>query len=123
MPIPRTTLGVQNQYSVLTEREAQNDASFLENYKWSFEEAQTSIPIAMHEFYVISREANFNTTLCHRTTGEVLLFAPDHSFNFVVPVPGCPDYTLYHISGVKVLTDYVNALAAQWMSNSNGAPS
>ncbi len=112
---------ILNQNSVLTEKDAQNDASFLQYYKWAFEEAGTSIPIAVKDFYVIAREANGNATLCQRITGEVLLFAADHNFDFVVPYPGCPEYTLYHAVGAKVFNDWVNALATQWLRKSDGA--
>jgi hypothetical protein len=100
---------------VLTASEAQNDASFITHYNWAFEQAGVPIPISLGQFYVIAREANANSTLCHRSTGEVVLFAPDHAFDYVVPYPSCPDYTLYRIAGVKSFRDWVNAVAGQWL--------
>lgn len=101
---------------VLTETEAQNDASFIKSYNWAFEQAGVPIPIPLAQFYVIAREANANATLCHRSTGAVVLFAPDNAFDYVMPFPGCPDYTLHLVKGAKCFRDWVNAVAAQWLS-------
>ena len=105
-----------NQNDVLTEREAVCDASILDDYMWAFEDAGVSLPIQPAEFHSIAREANGNTTFCHRTTGNVILFAPDHSFDFVTPFDGCPEYTLYTIDGIAVFRDWVETVAAQWLA-------
>lgn len=103
-----------NHYAVLTETLAQHDASFINHYAWAFEDAGVAIPIALTEFYSIAEEANGNTTLCHRTTGEVVLFAPDHDFDHIVPEPGCPEQTLYRIPEGRFFSSWVNAVARQW---------
>ena len=103
-----------NHESALTEKEASHDATFIRDYAWAFEDAGCKIPIDLTAHYSIAREANGNTTLCHRSTGEVLLFAPDHAFDFVTPLEGCPEYTLYRIHGAPDLRHWVHAVARQW---------
>jgi hypothetical protein len=104
-----------NTSESLTLREAAHDASFLRDYAGAFEGVPGGIPIDVGAYYSISREANGNTTLCHRVAGDVLLFAPDHSFAHVVPLAGCPDYTLYRINSAPGFVAWVETVAGQWM--------
>ena len=106
-----------NHSDALTGREASHDASFIMDYIWAFEDAGVDLPIRPSDYYSLAREANGNTTLCHRTTGQVVLFAPDHAFDFVVPFDGCPEYTLYKINGIVTLNDWVETVARQWLSH------
>ena len=110
-----------NTNESLTLREAQHDATFISDYGWAFEKAPGGIPIDTAAYYSMSREANGNNTLCHRVTGDVLLFAPDHAFNYVRPLEGCPDYTLYRINGADTFVGWVEAIAHQWMGAPSGA--
>lgn len=102
-----------NHAEALTEAEARHDASFLSDYAWAFE--GRGIPIETSAFYSVAREANGNTTLCHRRTGEVLLFAPDHSFSHVRRWKDCPEFTLYEIDGAPAFRTWVEAIATQWL--------
>jgi len=112
-----------NTNESLTVAEASHDAAFLQDYAWAFEGVSGGIPIDMTAYYSISREANGNDTLCHRVAGDVLMFAPDHSFNHVVPLDGCPDYTLYRINGAPGFVQWVEAVAKQWMeAGARGGP-
>src|SRR4029453_111797 len=104
-----------NTNESLTAAEASHDAAFLQDYAWAFEDVPGGIPIDMTAYYSISREANGNDTLCHRVAGDVLMFAPDHSFDHVVPLHGCPDYTLYRIKGAPGFVQWVEAVAKQWL--------
>ncbi len=104
-----------NHNDVLTGREASHDASVVNDYAWAFADAEVDLPIRPNEYYSLAREANGNTTFCHRTTGQVLLFAPDHAFDFVIPYDGCPEYTLYRINGIATLRDWVDTIAQQWL--------
>ena len=106
-----------NHNAVLTETEAKRDASFITAYKWAFDRAGVSIPIDLSEFYSIAQEANGNTTFCHRTTGEIVLFAPDHNFVHIVPLPGCPKYSLYRIPGAETFGTGVSSIANQWLES------
>lgn len=107
-----------SQLEVLTLREAVHDASFIASFireYWAFADAGVQIPIEPAEYYTIAREGNGNLTLCHRTTGAVILFAPDHAFKHVTPLAGCPKYTLYELNGAKYFVDWVNVIAEQWL--------
>ncbi|MBS2031110.1 MAG: hypothetical protein JST54_24625 [Deltaproteobacteria bacterium] len=105
-----------NQNDVLTAREAAHDASFLKDYEWAFSKSAGGIPIVLTDFYSIAREANGNTTLCHRRDGTILLFATDHAFKHVTPLAGCPEYSLYTLNGVERFAEWVNVIARQWSS-------
>jgi hypothetical protein len=71
-------------------------------------------PSISRPYYSIAREANGNTTLCHRLTGDVLAFAPDHSFDHIAPLEGCPEYSLYRIPSAPTFEAWVAAVALQW---------
>ena len=105
---------IMSHNQVLTLKATEQDARFIKHYEWAFE--GSPIPIPLDQFYSIAIEANGNTTLCHRVTGEVVLFAPDHAFDHVVPYSGCPEYTLYNIEGVTDFRSWVNAVATQWLT-------
>ena len=100
-----------NHNEALTEQEARHDGGFIRDYAQAF--GETGIPIELERFYSIAREANGNTTLCIGS-GEVILFAPDHAFDYVQALPGCPEYTLYRMSGAHSFRDWVNEVARQW---------
>ena len=104
---------IMSHYQVLTLKAAERDARVIKDYEWAFK--GRPIPIPLDQFYAIAIEANGNTTLCHRLTGEVVLFAPDHAFDYVVPYPGCPEYTLYNVEGARDFRSWVNAVATQWL--------
>ena len=109
---------ILNHNEVLTEREARYDGTFIRDYASAFEEER--IPIEMEQFYSIAREANGNTTLGHRVSGAVILFAPDHSFDYVQPLAGCPEYTLYRIPGAPTFREWVDRVARQWHDGIEG---
>ncbi len=106
-----------NSNDALTAREASHDASFIQHYKWAFDDAGLTLPIEPTEYYSIAREANGNATLCHRISGQVLMFAPDHCFKHLTQLKGCPEYTLYEINGANTFRDWVNAVGLQWLSH------
>jgi hypothetical protein len=106
-----------NLNDALTEREASHDAGFIQDYRWAFDDAGLTLPIQATEYYSIAREANGNATLCHRISGQVLMFAPDHCFEHLTELQGCPEYTLYRINGVATFRDWVNAVALQWLAH------
>lgn len=106
-----------NNNEVLTASEALHDATFIEDYAWAFEEIEGGIPLKLTDYYSIAREANGNNTLCHRSSGEVVLFAPDHSFKHVKPLEGCPKYTLYRVDGAPTFETWVEAVANQMLAS------
>jgi hypothetical protein len=84
-----------NQDEVLTESAARMPlAPVLADYAWLWRDDGLEIPIEPDDYYVVAVEANGNLTLANRTSGELLMFAPDHAFDRVTPLPGCPRYSL-----------------------------
>ncbi len=60
-------------------------------------------------------EASGNRTLYDIASEMVWLFATDHDFDFVTPVPDQPEFTFYTIHGADTFTEYVELLARQWL--------
>jgi hypothetical protein len=60
-------------------------------------------------------EANGNLTAYHKQTSELLLFAHDHAFDYVIPVKDTPAYTFYHFKGCQYFSDWVEQVAQQWI--------
>jgi hypothetical protein len=102
-----------NHTAALTSAEAKHDASFINDYAWAFEDSGIPIDLAAH--YSIAREANGNTTLCERSNGGVLLFAPDHSFDHVTQLRDCPKFTLYELNGARTFREWVDVISRQWL--------
>ena len=88
----------------------------LSGYEWAFK-TDDRMPINATDWYTIALEANGNLTICHRYTGELLRCATDHSSNYLVPLEGCPDYTLYRIRGAPTFTTWVERVAMQWLAS------
>ncbi|MEO9323256.1 hypothetical protein ABFT23_07175 [Nocardioides sp. C4-1] len=89
----------------------------LDAYEWAWDDDGLTCPIRPAErddWYAISREANGNLTLAHRTSGRVVLFAPDHAFDDVTVLDGCPEYSLYTRDGAPDVRAWVNGVARQW---------
>ena len=105
---------IRSHSSVLTATLAGTDATFIEAYGWAFAETG-GIPIDLSSYYAIAQEGNGNTTLCHRSSGDVLLFAPDHAFAHVDVLDGCPEYSLYRVRGAPTFARWVDTVADQWM--------
>jgi hypothetical protein len=99
----------------LTADAATQSAAFLTDYEWMVENRSGGWPIDLDAYYVICQEANGNTTLCHRVTGDVILFAPDHAFDHVEVLDDCPPYSLYRIPTAPTFVDWVEEVARQWL--------
>lgn len=105
-----------NQNEVLTEAAAQVDlAGVLATYGWLWADEGFEIPINPVEFYVVAEEANGNLTMAHRTSGELMLFAPDHAFPGVTPLPGCPEFSLMTIDAAPLLANWIELTAEAWL--------
>lgn len=99
----------------LTEDASRQDATFLQDYDWLMEDHGGAWPIDLASHYSICSEANGNTSLCDRRDGTVLLFAPDHDFDHIEPLEGCPPYSLYRIPSAPDFTTWVEVIARQWL--------
>lgn len=89
-------------------------ADALTDYAWLWEEEGLEIPVDPAEYYTVAVEANGNLTLAHRDDGRLLLFAPDHAFNGVTPLPGCPPYSLLTIDEAPDLATWIETCAKAW---------
>lgn len=105
---------LSNCNDALTRNESQRDASFLDDSSWIMEDHGGSWPIDAESYYSICAEANGNTTLCNRVDESVLLFAPDHYFDHIVPLEGCPPYSLYRIPEAPDFATWVEVISSQW---------
>jgi hypothetical protein len=104
-----------NQNEVLTATATQvRLAEVLIDYAWLWEHAGLNVPINPDDYYVVAVEANGNLTLAHRKSGRVLLFAPDHAFSGVTPLPGCPPYSLLTIDEAPDLATWIEVCARAW---------
>lgn len=72
------------------------------------------IPIDTCDYYVAAIEANGNLTLVRRTDGRLLLFAPDHAYQGVTPLPGCEPYSLMTIDAAPDLATWIETCAEAW---------
>jgi hypothetical protein len=86
----------------------------LDDYAWMWRDDGQDIPIDPDDWYVVAVEANGNLTLADRRDGRLLLFAPDHSFDGVTPLAGCPPYSLLTIDALPDLRTWIEENAAAW---------
>lgn len=90
----------------------------IDDFKVPYEEwchKEGYIPLETDHLITFVIEGNGNRTLYDPTSGKVLMFASDHNFNFVTPVPNQPELTFYTINGADTFTEYVELLAQQWL--------
>ena len=104
-----------NQNEVLTMHAAQTHlAPVLDDYLWLWSNDGLEIPIQPSDFYVAAIEANGNLTVAHRATGQLLVFAPDHAYEGVSPLAGCPPYSLLTIDDIPDLPTWIERCARDW---------
>ena len=105
-----------NQNFMFIEAECTNGiGGWDEFYKMRCEE-ESKTQIHSKDFICFVEEANGNLTLYHPETKDVLVFAPDHSFDNVEFLEDQPEYTFHKINNITSFVDYVEALAAEWKS-------
>lgn len=104
-----------NQNDVLTAAATRvSVADILADYAWLWDDHAFEIPVNPDEYYTVAVEANGNLTLTHRDNGRLLLFAPDHAFTGVTPLPGWPPYSLLTIDDVPDLSTWIEVCASAW---------
>ncbi|HEY1178662.1 MAG TPA: hypothetical protein VGF17_21105 [Phytomonospora sp.] len=89
-------------------------ADTLADYAWLWEDDGLELPIDPAEYYTVAVEANGNLTLAHRDDGRLLHFAPDHAFEDVTPLPGCPPYSLHTLDEAPDLASWIETCAEAW---------
>lgn len=104
-----------NQNEVLTESAARLPlAPLLDDYSWLWRDNELEIPIEPEDYYVVAVEANGNLSLAHRASGQLIMFAPDHAFDGVTPLPNCPPYSLMTIDALPSLEAWIESCATAW---------
>lgn len=104
-----------NQDEVLTGSAAATPvAEMIDAYRWLWDDDGLTVPVDPADYYAVAVEANGNLTLAHRVDGRLLLFAPDHAFDGVTPLAGCPPYSLMTIDEVPDLSTWIEVCAAAW---------
>lgn len=104
-----------NQDQVLSLSATQTPfAPVLRDYAWLWKDDGRDIPIHAGDFYVVAIEANGNLTVAHRASGRLLLFAPDHAYEGVTPLAGCPPYSLLTIDDIPDLRTWIESCASAW---------
>lgn len=108
-----------NQNQVLTVDAAEVSLSRVVGvYGWLWENDGLVAPVEeMRDYVTVAIEANGNLTAAHRDTRRLVLFAPDHAFHGVTPLPGCPPYSLYSFDEVPDLGSWVESCAGAWHSS------
>jgi hypothetical protein len=81
------------------------------------QEEAIEVKVKPEEFISFAFEANGNITMYHKQTGEVLMFAADHFFDFITPYENYPEYTLYKIDNCNTFRDWVEIISDQWLNH------
>ncbi len=68
----------------------------------------------MRDYVTVAIEGNGNLTAAHRETGHLVLFAPDHAFEGVTPLAGCPEHSVYTFDELPDLASWIKACAGAW---------
>ncbi|WP_218920459.1 hypothetical protein [Lentzea guizhouensis] len=90
-------------------------ASVVAEYEWMWRDAGLVVPVeAMRSYVTVAIEANGIMTAAHRDTGDLVLFAPDHSFDGVTPLRGSPPLSLYGFDEVPDVAAWVEVCARAW---------
>ena len=107
-----------NQNQVLTVAAAETSLSgVIAEYEWLWTNDGLTVPVEeMRNYVTVAIEANGNLTAAHRETGRLVLFAPDHSFSDVTPLPGCPEYPFYTFDALPDLASWIEACAVAWQA-------
>jgi hypothetical protein len=107
-----------NQTEVLTvSATAESLAETLTHYEWIWETNDLVAPIEeMRDYVTVAIEGNGNLTVAHRQTGRLVLFGPDHDFEGVTPLPGCPESSLYSFDELPDLASWIEACAGTWQA-------
>lgn len=107
-----------NQNEVLTVSASRTSfADVVGQYDWLWTDEKLPLPgEELLPFVTVAIEANGNLTAAHGETGRLVLFAPDHSFDSVTPLPGCPRFSLYSFDAMPDVWSWVESVARDWQA-------
>jgi hypothetical protein len=104
-----------NQNEVLTTSATDSPVSaVLPHCEWVPAKELEDLVDATRPFVTVGIEANGNLTAAHRSTGHLVLLAPDHAFDGITPLPGSPEYLLYSFDALPDLTAWIESCARAW---------
>jgi len=107
-----------NLNNALTYEDAQNGTK---GYEELFNEicADEGIEIKLNtdDFISFAFEANGNVTMYHKQSGEVLMLAHDHNFDFITPFETYPEYTLHKFNNCRTFSDWIEKIAVQMLNH------
>lgn len=108
-----------NQEKVLTVSATMTSvADVIVDYGWAWENKGLVVPVEeMRTYVTVAIEGNGNLTAAHRETGHLVLFAPDHAFDDVTPLPGSPEYSLYSFDLLPDVSSWAEVCAAAWLES------
>jgi len=109
-----------NLNSALTEEESNIGFGDWESFihEICFEEGVEEY-IDPEDYISFAFEANGNLTMYNRLSGDVIMLAPDHCFDYITPLDGYPEYTLYRINNCKDFICWVEKVAKIELSRFN----
>ncbi len=104
-----------NMNSVFCEEDASEGIGAWEEFflEWC-EDEELEPKIVLEDLIVTAVEINGNVTLYNKNTGEILVYAHDHCFDYLQTYPNCPEYTFHTILGCNSFRDWVEDIAMQW---------
>jgi len=103
-----------NQNFLFIASELRKGAGLWEEFYLDLCKDENKTPIDTSDLIRIAEEANGNETFFDLKTTQMLIFAPDHDFEYVTVLENQPEYTFYTINEVTTIVDYVETLAKQW---------
>ncbi|RFM29673.1 hypothetical protein [Deminuibacter soli] len=88
------------------------------DYYFNLCEEEHIAPMPVNNLICFTEEANGGAFMCYDIISrQVLLFAHDHVHMNATELPGQPACTFHLVAGIDSFTDYVEALAAQWIDH------
>ncbi len=107
---------LQNLNSALCEEECGIGFGELNRYFTEICEEEGINPMIDLKAYIsFAFEANGNRTAYHKSTGRIVMFAPNHCYEHISCFDNCPEHTLYTIDECEDIKLWVEKVACQWM--------
>lgn len=103
-----------NQNFLFVASEFRKGLGLFDEFYLDLCKVESKEPIDTSKLIRIAEEANGNETFIDLKTGEIVVFAPDHDFDYVRFFEDQPEYTFYKIKNVITIIDYAETLAKQW---------
>jgi hypothetical protein len=113
--LPKFSTLASNQNFLFVETKCQRGFGDCNDYLLKFS-SQFSLSLDTANYLTFVQEANGNRTAYRLSDGKVIMCAPDHYFQYIEPLTGWPENSLYSFKYVESFCDYVEFLAVQWLT-------